>query len=111
MSRDKEQQFVQQIRDKLDHSLGELDAVTLARLKAARLTALEGRNRSPLWQNKMLLASAMSVTLLAGVWLIQKPLTPDLPLEDLQILTSNDDLELYRDLEFYQWLAYQNEQG
>lgn len=111
MSNDKEQQFVKHVRDRLDHSVDELDTVTLARLKAARLTALESRDRQPIWQNKLVLASAMSVTLVAGIWLIQKPVTQDLPMDDLQILTASEDMELYRDLEFYQWLEYQREQS
>ena len=111
MSNDKEQQFVNRIRDRLDHSVDKLDTVTLSRLKAARLTALESRNKQPVWQNKMVLATAMSITLLAGIWLIQKPVSQDLPMDDMQILTANDDLELYRDLEFYQWLEYQSDQS
>lgn len=111
MSQDKEQPFIQHIRDRLDHSLEELDAVTLARLKAARLTALQSRDRRPVWRNKMIMATAMSVSLVAGIWLLQKPGGQQLPLDDLQLLTSSEDLELYRDLEFYQWLEAQREQG
>ena len=111
MSQDKQQEFVNKARQTLDQSVAELDTVTLARLKAARLTALEARDKQALWQNKLVLASVMSVTLVAGIWLIQKPVATDFPMDDMQILTSNDELELFRDLEFYQWLAYQNEQG
>lgn len=111
MSSDKEQQFVDKVRDGLDHSLDQLDAHALARLKAARLSALEGRNKPPVWQNKMVLATGMSITLVAAVWLMQKPSQPDLPMDDLQILTANEDLELYRELEFYQWLEYQSDES
>ena len=111
MGQDKEQQFVNNLRKNLDHSLDELDAVTLARLKAARLTALESRDRPAIWQNKMVMASAMSIFLVAGIWLIQNPVVQDLPVEDLQMLTAGEDLDLYRELEFYQWLEYQHEQG
>ena len=109
MSQDKEQQFVNNIRQSLDQSVEELDAVTRARLRAARLSALEAGQKRPVWHNRLALASAMSVTLVVGVWMTQKTVDNDLPIDDLQILTSNDDLEMYRDLEFYQWLMYQNE--
>ena len=111
MSQDKDQQFVSSVRQTLDHSVTELDAVTLARLRAARLTALQGRHKPPIWQNRLALATAMSVVLVAGVWVLQKPMEQDLPLDDLQLLTAKEDLELYRDLEFYQWLEQQREQG
>jgi len=111
MNQDKEQQFLNGIRNTLDHSLDELDAVTRARLQAARLTALQSRQQQPVWQNKIVLASAMSITLLVSVWLIQKPAIQDIPMDDLQILTANEDLELLRELEFYQWLEYQSDQS
>ena len=111
MSQDKEQQFVDSVRQTLDRSVTELDAVTLARLRAARLTALQGGHKQPVWQNRMALATAMSVALVTGVWLLQKPTGQELPLDDLQLLTAKEDLELYRDLEFYQWLEQQREQG
>ena len=32
-------------------------------------------------------------------------------LEDIEILADEDELELYQELEFYQWLASKNELG
>jgi len=113
MSRDKEQQFISGIKSGLDKSLHELDAVTLARLQAARLTALEHAEHKSVWlsRNKMLLATAMSTLLAVSVWFIQKPGNGSLPMDDLPLLTATEDFELYRKLEFYQWLEYETEQG
>lgn len=111
MSEHEQQQFVKQVRQRLDASLQELDGPTLARLRAARRQALEQRRARPVWVNRMALATAMSCVLTLGVWWVQRPVVPDLPMEDLAVLTATDDLELYRDLEFYQWLEYHGEQG
>ncbi|MDH5443993.1 MAG: DUF3619 family protein [Gammaproteobacteria bacterium] len=120
MSQDKEQHFVDKTRQTLNQSVDELDAVTLARLKAVRMTALESQHKhsearhtilTTVMQNRLVLATSMSVILLAGVWVIQKPVLQNIPMDDLHMLTATEDLELYRDLEFYQWLEYQSEQS
>ena len=122
MSQDKQQQFINRAKHTLDQSVDELDAVTLARLKAARLNALEHQHqpmeRPPtavlswlMGHNKLVLTSVMSAMLVTSVWLLQKPLNGDLLIEDMQILSANDDLELYRNLEFYQWLEYEHDQS
>lgn len=120
MSQDKQQQFINRAKHTLNQSVDELDAVTLARLKAARLNALEHQQvERPhtavlswlLGHNKLVLTSVMSVMLVTSVWLLQKPLNGDLLIEDMQILSANDDLELYRNLEFYQWLEYEHDQS
>lgn len=126
MSHDKEQQFVKGVKAGLDQSLQELDELTRARLKAARLTALDSappqlggwsdkhfvlarllNSRS----NKMWLATAMSVILMLAVWVMQGTGNGGLPFEDMSLLTATEDFELYRELEFYQWLEYERERG
>ena len=114
MSQDKEQQFIQNVKAGLDRSLQELDAVTRSRIKAARRTALEHAQSRPAWLGRkpLILATAMSAVLAVSVWLLQKPGNGNsLPLDDLPLLSASEDFELYRDLEFYQWLEYETEQG
>ena len=113
MSRDEDQTFVNGIKSTLDQSQQSLDAITLARLKAARMTALEGGEHKFGWltQNQMFLATAMSILLGVSVWLIQTPGNGSLPMDDLPLLTATEDFELYRELEFYQWLEYEREQS
>ena len=115
MSHDKEQQFIQEVKAGLDRTLQELDPVTQARIKAARMTALENARYQPGWlrRNRVVVATAMSALLAVSVWLIQKPASngSNLPLDDLPLLTATEDFELYRELEFYQWLEYETEQG
>lgn len=122
MNHDKEQEFLNRVQKTLDNSVDEIDAGTRARLKAIRLNALESGQQKPAWynpqvitdvfnQNRLVLATSMSVLILAGVWFVQKPTLKDFPVDDMQILTANDDLELYQELEFYQWLVYQSDQS
>jgi len=110
---DDEQAFVQGIKHRLDQSQQELDTITLARLRAARRTALENAQQRPVWflRHRMLLATAMSTLLVVSIWLIQVPEKGQLPIDDLPLLTATEDFDLYRDLEFYQWLEYEREQG
>ncbi len=112
-SNDEEQRFINGIVATLDQSRQTLDAVTLARLKAARMTALESAEHKTGWltTNRVLLATAMSTLLVVSVWLL--PVLDDrhLPIDDLPLLTATEDFELYRELEFYQWLEYEREQG
>ena len=113
MSRDKEQQFIDGIKAGLDRSVEELDALPLARLKAARLAALDSPRQQANWfsRQRMVMATAMSTLLVVSVWLLQSPEKGKLPMDDLPLLTASEDFELYRDLEFYQWLEHESEKG
>ncbi len=113
MSHDKDQPLIDGIKAGLDRSVQQLDAVTLARLKAARLTALDSGRQQPRWfiRHRLIMATAMSTLLVVSVWLIQKPEKDSMPLDDLPLLTATEDFELYRDLEFYQWLELESEKG
>ena len=77
------------------------------------MTALESAEHKFGWltSNRMLLATSMSILLAVSIWLIQTPGNHHLPMDDLPLLTATEDFELYRDLEFYQWLEYEREQG
>ena len=120
MNNSKEQQFTNRIQKLLDQSVDDLDAVTKTRLKAARLTALEGLSGEELSRgsvlsavfshNKLLLATSMSVVVFVSALTIKQSST-EVPIDDLQILSAREELELFRDLEFYQWLEYQSEQS
>jgi hypothetical protein len=93
----------------LDEGLNDLSYDTTIRLQRARLRALEGPSpRRPwlLWAGGAVLASA--IMLMAVLW--QIPLTTDnhghLPLiEDLELVTSPENVDISEDLEFYDWLA------
>jgi len=105
-----EQRFVAGVRQQLDRSCDALDGHTLSRLNRIRHAALERKQRRA---PRLLLPFGGFVTacvLVLTVMTFAPGTAPDggavaPALEDLDILTSSDSLDLYEDYEFYQWLA------
>lgn len=102
-----EQKFVDQVRRVLDRSVDELDGAMRARLARARAMAQAPRARHAMpWWPVTGLAIAAGVGALAWVLWFAAPAPTGAPgLENLDLLTAGDSLELYSDLEFYSWLA------
>lgn len=96
----------EQVRTVLDASTQNLDELTLARLRAARLRAL-GSPPPPLY--RWAPAWAVASLLLGVLWLNLPPPTLQVAvLDDLELLTAAEDPALYtEDWEFYAWLAEQ----
>ena len=107
--------LVDGIRQKLDQSCNALDGQTLSRLNRIRHVALE---RKQARASRMLLPFGGFVTacvLVVSVMMFVPTRAPETeavasPLEDIEILTSSDSLDLYEDYEFYQWLAENDSQ-
>ena len=99
----------------LDDSLDNLDTEVLARLQHARSEAVAAaaqgqRNKvnTPIWLipagGFAVIAVVIGLTL--TMWYPQQTdKNLMVSLEDLPLLSSQEDLELYENLEFYQWLA------
>lgn len=121
MNKDHEDQaLLQQVKNVLNASIETLDDATRSRLRAARALALNaapqhGQAQSPsalhptrrawLWPaGGMALACATLLTWMLGFHAMETHV-PDLGLEQLELLSSANSLELYTDLDFYQWLA------
>jgi hypothetical protein len=109
-----EQRLVDNIRQRMDQSCNALDGQTLSRLNRIRHAALE---RKQARASRMLLPFGGFVTasVLAVSVMLFAPGTPEAvpaasAIEDLDILTSTDSLDLYEDYEFYQWLAENDSQ-
>jgi len=105
---DKERQFLENARQLLDESVHDLDGATRSKLAQARNAALESRHRS---RRRLLTwgtpAAGLAAAALVGVLVLR---TPSVPIEessvaDLDILTSEESLEFYEDIEFYEWLS------
>jgi hypothetical protein len=106
MTDDKESRFLAAAKAELDRSTQQLDELTLARLRAARLRALTPHPRRRVWLVAGGLATAaLAATLVAFLLFAPAAAPPDTGLEQFDLLSENDGLELYRDLEFYRWLA------
>lgn len=106
MTDDKESRFIAAAKAALDHGTQQLDELTIARLRAARHKALAARPRRRAWLATGGLATATLGAALVAFLLFTPAVAPPVPgLEQLELLSENDSLELYRDLEFYRWLA------
>jgi len=109
-----EQAFLDNVRKELDQSCDRLDGQTLSRLNSIRHAAIEHGQKRP---GRALLApfgglvTACVLVLVVTVLFQGQPESPvqvvpgsSSPIEDLDILTTAESLELYENLEFYQWL-------
>lgn len=115
-----EREFLGAVKSTLRRSEDNIDALTQARLRAARHRAVAKHQENPrglfsnilalewLHHRQLMLSAAMSLTIVGALLLffnLQQPqsrLTP--MLEDIELLSSSDDLELYQDLDFYVWM-------
>lgn len=110
---DPQDAWLKQVKQDLDEASEQLDYRTQMQLRRARQRALNAPKSPPLWQRPpvLVLATGLLVALLA-VPLWKTPDNEVKPsnvaslgvLEDLPLLSTEDDLELYQSLEFLQWL-------
>jgi hypothetical protein len=115
--------WIGRARTLLDESVDGLDAATLSRLNRARQAALaQVRPRAARrWFLPAGLAGACVLLLAVAAWHSHVPgaaaRLPELPLtaaaspngSDIDLVSSDDSLELYQDLEFYAWLDAQDQ--
>jgi hypothetical protein len=117
-----EQMFLSAAKSILESSVDQIDDDTQIRLSAIRRRAVEAATKSqatltPAFSRWFLpvggLATALAAVLVAVTLWTQQPVQESAPvaaLEDLNILTGSDEIEFYQELEFYEWLAV-NEQS
>jgi hypothetical protein len=113
---EKEARFLEKAKQSLLASEGQIDAKTASRLRDIRSRAVEaagerdqGFFRIPNWARIGGVATAAAAVLVFMIWFD----TPrqDLPVksaDDLEIVLnvdSADNIDLYEDLDFYEWLA------
>lgn len=96
------------VRSELDAQLDMLDANVSARLSAARHRALDQLHTKPRWQPVAGWAVAASLVLAVSLWWQQAPTSNGISADDFDLLVSGDGIELYEDLEFYEWLSSQD---
>lgn len=111
--------FSEKIKHLLDRSAENLDSRTRQRLELIRLKALRGREEthrghpfSLRWITVGGFAAATMAALALFFWLNTS--AGDLPfkhVEDLEIITSKEHIDLYQDLDFYEWLAARENGG
>ena len=100
------------IADRLHAADEALDEDLTQRLAEARRTALRqmpaagGRKPRQWFVPAMAMASVMALVIGVAVWR-SAPLVPAAGVDVLDIVASTDGLDLYEEIEFYQWLAEQ----
>ncbi len=115
MNREDEERNIQErAGDLLDERLEELDEETLARLHAARRSALDALDtRRHGWMTVGgWAAAAASLLLVVSLWDggERMPESPDV-FEDLELLSTKEDMEFIEDLDFYLWLEDEQQTG
>ena len=104
----RDEPFVASIRATLDRSAADLDAETLVRLRQGRRQALEARPRRVPWLVWAggLATAAVAILVMVLWWPVAPgPRHHDASLDDVELLTAGESLDVYDDLEFYRWLA------
>jgi hypothetical protein len=109
-----DEQLAQQAKDAFDRSVEGLDAATLSRLNRGRQAALaELESPSRQWLRWMPATGVAAATLLV-MMTYRGPAEIDAinaPASDLDILFSEESIEMLEDLEFYSWLDPQELEG
>ncbi|TPW18726.1 MAG: hypothetical protein FD130_50 [Halothiobacillaceae bacterium] len=113
MRRD-EERFIESIKQQLDQQSDTLDGRTLSQLRQVRTKAMAEDRITP-WRRPSLAAFASVTVLAVAVWLAL-PVNNGgeqnmAALDDIELLAAADDLEFYENIEFYQWVESQDEQG
>jgi hypothetical protein len=116
-----ENSWLAQAKAMLDQSADGLDAATLSRLNRARQAALAQRAPPRRWllPAGMAAASVLVLAALIGRGYLPSvvPGAQEFPLtaktaasSDIDLVSSDDSLEFYQDLEFYAWLDAQEQE-
>jgi ferric-dicitrate binding protein FerR (iron transport regulator) len=110
---EQEDRFLEKAGQSLRASEDRLDTATLSRLRAARAKAVEaagerdrGFFRIPGWARAGAFATAAAAVLVFAVWV--DPPKQELPVksvDEFEMALYADNLELYEDMDFYEWLA------
>ena len=110
---DKEKRFIDNVKKALDLGAENLDAGTQSQLTRIRHKALDAGERKGFdirqWFTVPAAGWATACLIVLGLAIyFQQPNGAYLPLEDIDLLAAEDNLEFYDGLEFYAWLAEEN---
>lgn len=112
-AQDKEKQFIDNVKKALDLGAENLDPGTQSKLTRIRHRALDAGERKGFdirqWFTLPRVGWATACILVLGLTIfVQRPNGTIPPLEDIDLLAAEDNLEFYDGLEFYAWLAEEN---
>lgn len=120
-----EREFLADVRRRLDAGAEDIDELTRARLGAARRRAVEAGSRSRILRLGDVLVAGRGgrlAWLAGGLFLLLAILMPRLQtptqapqamhlLDDMELLGATEDLEFYQELDFYIWVADEQDNG
>ena len=106
MSKQNEDDLNARVKQHLDDSVRDLDANTLSKIRQIRSQAIEKANvKKTDWSGVMSGALATACVMVFTVTILLKtPVIEPVSVDDLELISSSDNLELFEDLEFYEWL-------
>jgi hypothetical protein len=118
-SENSEKALVQRLKKILDETEAQTDPRIRMRLRSSRIRALETLEtpvpwyaRFPRWATAGGLVTALALVLTISLWTSKEHYNvPTGQVEDLELLTSKEQLELYKDLDFYRWLETSDHTG
>ncbi|AJE02702.1 hypothetical protein [Geobacter pickeringii] len=119
MNRDeRNDRLIEAVRAHLEEREASLDARTAARLREMRFAAVEeaGRRRwfagIPRWATAGGLATIAVAVVATSLWLADVRREKAVAgIDDMEIITTQEHIQLYEDLDFYRWLAEQDRKG
>lgn len=105
--------FLDKAKQSLDHSVDDLPEETLDKLNQIRREALtaQSSSASSSWVWWAPGGGLVAASLVAAIWFMNPVAAPDNGLMDMELLTSEQDLELMEDIEFVAWLMEQENAG
>jgi len=114
---ERERAFLEKLRTRLDAGLEELDPAVIARLRESRRLALAEEHKGGCgWFSlpRLLPVGAFAtlavVALTASLWFpMRRHTLANRTTEEIEVLMVQGNLDMYRDLEFYEWLAQNSE--
>ncbi|HET7924871.1 MAG TPA: DUF3619 family protein [Rhodanobacteraceae bacterium] len=114
MNEPNDERWLERAKALLDDSAENLDAATLSRLNRARQAALATRRKgASRWAWSAALAGAAAAVFALAIGWHQRGVAPPsepsaaLQAGDIDVMTSDDDLDLAENLDFYAWLEKQ----
>jgi len=108
-----EQAFLASARKILDDAGENLEASICSRLTRARMAAVDQGRRPWRWSAVPITAGVAVVLVFVTLWFRGGPvgIGPAAEVVDMEILTAPEAPDFYADLEFYQWLAEDDDQA
>jgi len=102
-----EREFISKTKSTLDHQADNLDAATLSRLNLARQAALQQTKRPAKNRQVWIPAGGLAVVvLLTSIFLFKaEEIAVSTGIDEMEIIASNDGLDLYEQLDFYMWMV------